>query len=187
MITFQRRKADRLRRADKSSIGEKDEKIRKLCEKINNLENYYTLSSCSGRIVLIKNLEKKQPGMFVFKSHEKVEIGELKRALENVSRSKETLIFKQEPPILHIACKNLKDAERLLKKAQQAGMKHSGIISVASNRIIIEVIGSEQLAFPIADRGRVLVDDRFLKILVREANKRLEKGWQKINKLEKII
>ena len=189
MITFSRRKQDVLSKADKSSIGCLDKKISKLCNKLNKLDNHYTLSSCSGRVVLIKNLEKKQPGMFVFRSHEKVKLGELKKSLESYkeSKNKETLIFKQEPPILHIACKNLEDSKKLLKKVQQAGFKHSGIIAISGNRIVVEIKASEQLALPVFTEGKLLVDDDFLKILVKESNKRLEKGWKKIAKLEKLI
>lgn len=190
MITFERRKEDILKKGDKSDIGEIDVKIRKLCEKINKKDNYYTLSSCSGRIVLIKNIDKKQGDLFVFRSHEKIGFNQLKKALEDYKdkkESKEGLVFKQESPIIHVACKTLEDAEVILRKAQTAGMKHSGIISIAENRIAVEIIGSEQLALPIINNGKILVNDDFLKILVEESNKRLEKSWQRIEKLEKLV
>jgi len=185
MITFNRRKQDILKKDDKSSIGEWDEPIRKLCSKINSKENYYTLSSCSGRIVLLKNLEKKQPGMFVFRSHEKINFAELKKILMDYP-GKEAIIFKQEQPILHVACKTLEDAQKMLSAAHVAGFKHSGIMNIAENRIVLEIIGSEQLSLPIYDK-KILVDDDFLKILVKESNKRLEIGWEKIKKLERAL
>jgi len=186
MITFQRRKSDILKKADKSSIGSWDKHIQKLCGKINALENYYTLSSCSGRIVLLKNLEKKQPDMFVLRSHEKIKFEDVKKALENYS-GKESLIFKQEPPILHVACATLGDAEKMLRLAQLAGFKHSGIISIAEKRMVVEIIGSEQLALPVYAGGKILVSDELLKILVKESNLRLLKGWEKVNKLYKSL
>jgi tRNA wybutosine-synthesizing protein 3 len=185
MITFSRRKADCLGKDDKSSIGSWDKPILKLCDKINAKQEYYTLSTCSGRVVLIKNLDKKQPGMFIFRSHEKISFEELKKAIENAEKTRETLIFKQEQPILHVACKTLKDSEEMLKKAQLAGFKHSGVIAFSEKRIVLEIIGSEQLALPIMEKGKLLVNEEFLKILVRESNNRLEKGWEKIKKLEK--
>lgn len=124
--------------------------------------------------------------MFIFRSHEKVKFSELKKALENYP-GKESLIFKQEQPILHVACKTLKDAEELLKKSQLAGFKHSGIMAIAENRTVVEIIGSEQLALPIFVNGKILVDNKFLELLVEESNKRLEIGWSKINKLEKAF
>lgn len=182
-IPFSRRKQDCLKKADKSSIGSWDSRILRLCEKINKKKEFYTLSSCSGRIVLIKNLEKKQPNMFVFRSHEKVGLKEIKSVLKS---SKETLIFKQEPVILHVCCVGLDDAELLLNKARFAGWKNSGIMSTRG-RIVLELRSTEYLALPIMEKDKSLVDDVFLEILLRESNNRLERGWEKIKRLEKAI
>jgi tRNA wybutosine-synthesizing protein 3 len=189
MITFERRKQDCLTKSDKSSIGELDKHIVSLCEKINKNKNYYTLSSCAGRVVLIKNSEEKTHDLFIFRSHEKISFSELKKEIDKIisSEFKEAVIFKQEPVILHVACKTLEDASNLLKKVQAIGMKHSGIMTIAGNRIVVEIIESSQLALPIIEKGKLLVDDDFLKILVRESNFRLEKSWSKIEALEKVV
>ena len=186
MITFARRKEDCLKKDDKSSIGSWDKPIKNLCEKINRKENYYTLSSCSGRIVLIKNLEKKQPGMFVLRTHAKISFEELKKSLTAAEKNKEDLIFKQESVILHVCCKTLDNAEKLLNESRICGWKNSGIMSTRG-RIVLELRSTEYLALPIMEHGRVLVGDDFLKILVKESNKRLLKTWEKIHKLEKMI
>jgi tRNA wybutosine-synthesizing protein 3 len=186
MITFERRKEDCLGKDDKSSIGFWDKPIEGLCNKINKKREYYTLSSCSGRIVLIKNLDKKQPGMFIFREHAKTNFGEIMNKLNEASLSKETLIFKQESCILHVCCKTLESAESLLEKARLAGWKNSGIMST-KGRIVLELRSTEYLALPIMEKGKLLVDETFLKILIRESNNRLEKTWEKINKLEKEI
>jgi len=186
MITFTRRKQDTLKKDDKSSIGSWDKPIEKLCKKINSLKNFYTLSSCSGRIVLIKNLDKKQPGMFVFRSHEEVNFNEIMKALESAAKTRETLIFKQEPPILHVCCEKLEDAEKILNLARETGWKNSGIMST-QGRIVVEMRSTEYLALPIMLNGKILVDEEFLKILVKESNKRVVKGWEKIGKLEKSL
>ena len=186
MITFTRRKQDTLKKDDKSSIGSWDKPIEKLCNKINSLKNFYTLSSCSGRIVLIKNLDKKQPGMFIFRSHEEVNFNEIIDALTHAAKNKETLIFKQEPPILHVCCEKLEDAEKILNIARECGWKNSGIMST-QGRIVVEMRSTEYLALPIMLSGKILVNEEFLKILVKESNKRVVKGWEKIGKLEKSI
>jgi len=185
MITFNRRKDDCLKKDDKSSIGSWDPHILRLCEKINKKANFYTLSSCAGRIVLIKNLVKKGPDMFVFRSHEKVSFSELKKALENY-KGKDNLMFKQETCILHVCCEQLEDAEKLLKIAREAGWKNSGIMST-QGRIVCELRSTEYLAFPIFVGGKILVDDEFLKVVVSEANEKLERSWQKIRALEKFL
>lgn len=185
-VPFERRKQDCLKKDDKSSIGFWDKPIQKLCEKINKLDEYYTLSSCSGRIVLIKNLDKKQPGMFVFRSHEKVKFDELKISISQAEIKEESLIFKQEPPILHVCCKSLEDAEFLLEKARTSGWKNSGIMSTRG-RIVLELRSTEYLALPIMDCGKLLIDDNFIKILLKESNKRLQKSWEKIDNFQKSL
>jgi tRNA wybutosine-synthesizing protein 3 len=184
MITFERRKADILKKEDKSSIGGIDKRIEKLCSKINKNPNFYTLSSCSGRIVLVKNQDKKEAGMFSFRSHEKISFEELKKVLSVAGEKKETLIFKQEPPILALCCKTLEDASFMLDKAREkAGWKNSGIMSL-SGRINLELRCTDYISFPIMKDGVLLVGEDFLKILVEESNLRLEKGWGKIARLE---
>ena len=185
MITFTRRKQDCLKKDDKSSIGTWDEHIRELCEKINKKTNFYTLSSCAGRIVLIKNLVKKGPDMFILRSHEKMNFSELKKALENYE-GKDDLMFKQETCILHVCCEKIEDAEKLLNIAREAGWKNSGIMST-QGRIVCELRSTEYLAFPIFAGGKILVSDDFLWAVVREANEKLEKSWEKIKKLEKNL
>src|SRR3989339_790664 len=122
---YPQRKKDVLEKLDKSSVGGWDEKIKDLCDKINSLENYYTTSSCSGRIIVMVDQDKKGPGLFEFVSHDLVK--ELKKF------KWKNLKFKSEPPILHVACKTLEDAETFLIKAQNAGWKRSGIISLRRN------------------------------------------------------
>ena len=86
MDGFLQRKKDVLSKIDKSSIGKWDEKIISLCEKINSKENYYTTSSCSGRILLMVDQSKKGEDLFLFVSHDKVSFKELKEKLIEASK-----------------------------------------------------------------------------------------------------
>lgn len=181
-IFFQRKK-DVLNKKDKSSSGKWDEKILKLCEKINSFENYYTTSSCSGRIIIMKDEEKKSPELFEFVSHYLVDFLELEEYFKKVKQNK-NFKFKQEPMILHVACRDLKSAEKLLKKAQEAGFKHCGVISLGKN-IVVEIASTEKIDFPLIVDGKLLVNEKFLQAVLDRANKNLEKGWEKIEKLEK--
>ncbi len=183
---FLRRKQDVLSKLDKSHIGKWDEKIKKLCDKINSLENYYTTSSCSGRIILMIDAEKKAEDLFVFVSHEKVDFDELKNELDKPVKENQKIKFKLEPCIIHIACKTLEDAEKLLEKGKNSGWKKSGIIGTR-NGITLELNSTEKLEFPIIQNKKILASDDFLKIVVDEANKKLEKSWVKIDKLERGI
>ena len=238
MKNFQQRKKDVLSKLEKSSLGKWDEKIVSLCDKINSLENYYTTSSCSGRILLMIDQEKKAENLFLFVSHDKIKFDNLKNILKEIvspsarnnfgseiasrqispplnfvnalsklklgetvgrkrgdnksERSEQNELknknvkFKMEPCILHVACESLEDAEKLFEIGKNAGFKRLGIIGT-SHGFTFELNSSEKLEFPIIQNKKILVDDEFLKIAVDEANRKLEKSWMRIRKLEREI
>ncbi len=185
--SFNQRKKAVLEKVDKSSIGEWDEKIKFLCDKINSLEDFYTTSSCSGRVVLMIDQEKKGEGLFLEVSHEEIDIEWLKNSLDKIKQKEESPVkFKTEPPILHVACKNLDSASDLLEKAKHSGFKRSGI-NVLSKNIILELCSTEKLEFPIVENKKILVDDNFLELIIEKSNEKLQRGWKKIKVLEKEI
>lgn len=180
--SFLQRKKDALSKKDKSSIGGWDEKIKELCDKINWFDEYFTTSSCSGRIMIIKDQDKKSPGLFEWVSHDKVSLKELISKIPKKGNFK----FKQEPPILHVACKDMVSCKRLLKKVQSAGWKRSGIISIA--RIaVLEIIGTDKIEFPLVEKDKLLVDEEFLRVVLEKANRNLEKSWEKMDSLTKAL
>ncbi len=152
---FTRAKKGRLGRADKSSIGSVDKPIVVLCDKINASNDYYTLSSCSGRIVLIKETEDKQAGLFVFRSHEKISFEELKKELERVveeEKEKGLIYLKQEPCVLAVSCRDLDCEQELLDKARGVGWKKSGI-TTTSGKFVVELFSTERIDVPIVNEG----------------------------------
>lgn len=202
-INFLQRKKDILSKIDKSSIGSWDEKIIQLCNKINESENYYTTSSCAGRIVLMKDEDKKGSGLFLKVWHDKINFEDLKNELGTLRAYPEkssTMIFtkgkkiedagdvkfKTEPPIIHIVCKDLDSASDLLEFAKHVGFKRSGINTISRN-ILLELNSTEKLEFPIVKNGKILVDDGFLKVVVEKSNFLLKKGWLKIEKLGNFL
>jgi len=187
---FEQRKKEILLKKDKSSKNSWDEKIVALCNKINLNKNYYTTSSCSGRIILIFDEDKKTSGLFLYINHDLIKLNSFKKDLEQVKSKKfknnSIIKFKQEPCGLHVFCKTLNDAEKILNKAKLCGWKKSGIISISKN-IVVELMSTEKVEFVICNKGKSLVDNRFLKINLEKSNKNLRKGWEKIKKLEKLI
>ena len=94
-MNFQQRKKDILSKDDKSSRGKWDEKIVGLCEKINSLENYYTTSSCAGRILLIKDEDEKREDLFLKVWHDFVGFDGLKEELEKITSPNGSVIDKK--------------------------------------------------------------------------------------------
>lgn len=183
---FQQRKSAILSKLDKSSKGKWDKKIISLCNKINSLPQYYTTSSCSGRILIMQDKKEKSPNLFKFKTHNLITLTKLKSELKELFPSKSPLKFKQEPVILHIACKTLENANNLLKLAQKAGFKKIGIITL-NKRIILEINGSEKLEFPIIKNNQLLVNNIFLSEVIKKSNSNLKKSWNKIEKLKSLV
>ncbi len=185
---FLQRKTAVLSKQDKSAIGKWDKKIIPLCKKINSKEKFYTTSSCSGRILLMIEQNKKSPNLFIKVWHDKISFKELKKELKKIIKTKkDNLIkFKLEQPIIHIACKDLDSASKFLEKAKHIGFKHSGILAYGKN-IILELNSTEKLEFPIIKNKKKLVNDEFLKMIAKISNEKLEKGWKKIEKLSKLL
>ncbi len=184
---FAQRKKAILKKVDKSSIGEWDKKIISLCDKINKSKNYYTTSSCSGRIVLMLDQEKKGKGLFFAVSHDKISLLWLEKHLTFLSKKHKRLVkFKCEPPILHVVCRGLNSASELLEKAKKIGWKRSGINAFGKN-IVLELNSTDKLEFPIINKGKILVSEDFLKLVVKQTNEKLKRGWEKIMKLELSI
>jgi len=179
---FDKRKKDCLTKIDKSNKKSIDKDIKPLIELINSLDNYYTTSSCSGRILLIeKKTDKKQDARFAFAEHKKADFKAIKKSLKKLPKN--DVWLKQESIIIHICCRTLESAKKLLKIVRDIGIKRAGIINI-HKRIIIEIIGTEAMEAIIARKGKMLVDDTYLKILVKEANKKLERNKKKIKSLK---
>jgi len=186
-MNFINEKKIQLAKQDKSDKGDWDSEILPLIEKINANEDYYTTSSCSGRIILIKGKEKKEEGLFLFRTHGEISFEEFKNALEKSIQKYNGLIhFKQEPCILHVACSSLKKAQDLVDNGKLAGWKKSAIIA-SNRRIVAELLSTEKIEMPIGNNYRILVSDSYIKLLVKEANNKLSRTREKIKKLEKLL
>ena len=83
-MIFQKEKNDFLIKKDKSRKGSIDNKIKKLVNKINSLNDFYTTSSCSGRVLIlaIPNSNKKNEVKYLFISHKKIKNKELKKIIK---------------------------------------------------------------------------------------------------------
>ncbi len=185
-MTFELDKKNALNRKDKSKKQAVDKDIKKLVEAINSMPNYYTTSSCSGRILLISFPEenRKYNVEWLFVTHDKVDFDVIKNNLQDIDlkKNKNCVWFKEESMIMHICCRTLDDASWLVEIAKHIGFKRSGI-NTLKNRIVLELLSTERMDVPVVRDGRLLVDDDYLRILVEEANKKMAKTKEKIQKL----
>jgi len=183
--SFVKEKADFLTKKDKSRKGSIDKGILKLVNEINSKGNYYTTSSCAGRIVLIEmRSSKKYECHWILAKHEKVKFYETANALKN-HKSNNEVWLKQQPLILHVACRNLDSAKVLLNCARKI-FKRAGIISITGNKIMLEVIGTDHLD-TLIKKGKIIPDEKYLKELVKSANGNFEDNKKKIRGFLKIM
>ncbi|HLC37139.1 MAG TPA: hypothetical protein VJK05_06070 [archaeon] len=155
--------------------------LKKMAEK----KNYFTSSSCAGRILLLAALGKgtKKEMYFHKRWHRKVKFSELWKEIENFNGEK--LIFKMEAFILHLGARNFEYAEKALKLMKEAGVKKGGIIATKPGKFLIELAGTNAISLSIIDNNKILIEKDFMKYLLKEGNKKLEKNFRFLKKFEK--
>ena len=164
-----------------------DKEILPLLKKINSIKTYRTTSSCSGRISILKGSIKKQKNVFLKKWHRTVKLNEVLNELKKaVKKTKNQIWFRQEGIILHVIANDIKSAGKLLSLVQNAGIKHSGIMSL-KRKIILEIRTSEKVDCPIANNKNILIDKEYLKLLIKEANLRLKESRRKMKRFYNLL
>ena len=156
-----------------------------LCLFLEKTKNYFTSSTCSGRIVLLKvnKQETKQDSAFIAKWHSATTIEKIWTAL--LGKTTGEIWFKQEPFILHIGCMDFENAKSLLQIAKECGIKRAGINSAKEGKFMLELIGAQNIAFPVKKSGKILFEKKQLKYIVKRANEKLEKNYAMLEKFEK--
>jgi tRNA wybutosine-synthesizing protein 3 len=166
-------------------IGRMDADFIPLCDYIIKTENYFTSSSCAGRISLISlgEEETKKESAFYRKWHRKVKAKEVLDAVKEFKGK--VLWFKQEPLILHLGTNTLENAKKILEVCEKSGIKRAGIKVAKDGKLITEILGTQNITAPIKE-GRVTAEKKYLLYLVKKANEKFEKNQELIKKLEKM-
>lgn len=186
---------------DNSKKGHIDKDILPLVKKINSHPDYYTTSSCAGRIMVIKPSEVKHKAEWVFSSHDYPSYEDIIKNLDNLPKARETqsvsvpqkseisgetLWLRMEPPILHIACRTMDSADELLKKANAAGFRRPSILGF-KKRIIVEIMIPSKMDVPISKYNKLLIDETYLRFLIQEASLKLKKSRKKLKKIDDLF
>jgi len=183
MKDFQKYKKTILEKHDKSFKGEIDSKIKSLCNAINKNKSCVTLSSCSGRICILKVVKNnnKKFSEWLFITHS---IASPKNILEVINKyeNKEILYFKQESAIIHIGFESLEIGEKFLRIAKLSGFNRCGFIST-TKKVVLECILAMPINVPIYDK-KILISKDYICYLVKEGNKKQKISWIAIKKLE---
>ncbi|AEC52418.1 hypothetical protein PNA2_1503 [Pyrococcus sp. NA2] len=167
--------------------GEVDEDVIPLLEKINSKPNYFTTSSCSGRISVMEmpNFGDKVNAKWLGKWHREVSLEEVLKAIEKHKEGQLWLLVRS--PILHVGARTLEDAVRLVNLAVSSGFKYSNIKSISDRKLIVEIRSTERLDVFLGENGKVLVSQEYIKKVVEIANSQLRRFKEKLKRLEENI
>ncbi|XP_051991043.1 tRNA wybutosine-synthesizing protein 3 homolog [Xyrauchen texanus] len=187
--TFQQWKNQCLSKSDFSKKGSVDQDISHIVCCINSHDQYFTTSSCSGRIILIDGVSdcpdvQKQNCSWLFVTHQKCQRKEVVTGLE---KSVGEATFKFEPFVLHVQCKHLEDAQLLHTVAINSGFRNSGITVGKKGKVIMAVRSTHCLEVPLSHRGKVLISDEYLDFLVGVANEKMEENLKRIERFNDCL
>ncbi|KAJ8012308.1 hypothetical protein DPEC_G00067310 [Dallia pectoralis] len=171
-----------LNKIDLSKKGTVDEHISHIVSVLNNSDNYFTTSSCSGRIILIDNVSdspvvQKRNCSWLFVTHNKCQIRDLVSGLENSSGD---AVLKFEPFLLHVQCRHLEDGQLLHSVAINSGFRNSGYTVGKKGKIIMAVRSTHCLEVPLSHQGQALVKEDYIHFLVEVANQKMEENLKRI-------
>ncbi len=185
-MTFESMKKEILKKKDKSRAKKIDPQIKYLVDAINAHKDYFTTSSCAGRIMVYEPSEdgKKFKTKWYFVSHEPVEFDELMAKLKKLPSN--YLWFKMESPILHISCRTIELANKLLRFAINCGLKHSGIISM-ERKNIVSIVDSNVVSAIIAKDNRFIVSEDYIKELIKLGNEKIAISRKRFDKIMKFF
>jgi tRNA wybutosine-synthesizing protein 3 len=165
-------------------VGDLDQELKSLLTAINALSEYYTTSSCMGRVGLMRDLGNKSLDTYIGKWHRKVAFEEVNLALAGAEGK---VWLRYEPPILHVMARTAEAADAFLHLCRESGFKRSGIQTLKDERMLIEVLSTERVDAPVSSDGRVLASEEYLRFLIGEANMKFDAGAGKLARLEKKI
>nr|XP_040027901.1 tRNA wybutosine-synthesizing protein 3 homolog isoform X2 [Gasterosteus aculeatus aculeatus] len=157
---FSQWKKQCLNKLDLSKKGSVDEDIANVVSLLNSREEYFTTSSCSGRVILIDRAAgssdiHKQNCVWLFVSHQKCTSEDLMCALAGSSGD---AVFKFEPFVLHLQCRWLEDAQ------------------------LMAVRSTHGLEVPLSREGKLLVEHEYIHFLTQIANQKMEENRRRIHR-----
>ncbi|XP_031734535.1 tRNA wybutosine-synthesizing protein 3 homolog [Anarrhichthys ocellatus] len=173
-----------LNKLDQSKKGSVDEDIAHVVSLLNSCEEYFTTSSCSGRVVLIDGAPEsshvlKQNCVWLFVSHQECRSEDL---MGGLARSSGDAVFKFEPFVLHVQCLRLDDAQLMHSVAINSGFRNSGLTVSKTGKIITAVRSTHCLEVPLSHEGKLLVEHEYIHFLTRIANQKMEENLRRIHR-----
>ena len=177
---------DLLRGVDWSPKGSIDAPVRELVSFVNELSDYYTTSSCSGRISCFNDYNRSKGIDWLLVKHRPITLQELEESIDITTTTTTKLnyvMLKCEPFILHVQCRDILSAQRLHHISMNSGFRESGI-SLGQRKIMVAIrTTSFSMELPLVIENKYIMDRDALSVIVFECNKRLLCNFSRIDKL----
>ncbi|KAK3127155.1 hypothetical protein QOZ80_7AG0569120 [Eleusine coracana subsp. coracana] len=170
---------------DKSPKGGVDAPIAPLLDVLNSHPDLFTTSSCSGRVSILaqpqegqgpKQKKKARGGGWVYVSHDPADPDAVVELLFGGSGSGgagDELVFRFEPMIVAVECRDAAAAVALVAAAVGAGFRESGITSL-QKRAMVAIRCSIRMEVPLGQTGELVVSPEYVRYLVKNANIKME-------------
>ncbi|XP_051021758.1 tRNA wybutosine-synthesizing protein 3 homolog isoform X2 [Acomys russatus] len=157
---FGRWKTQSLSKADLSRKGSVDEGAVEVVELLNSRDEFFTTSSCAGRILLLDGSTngsgvQKQHCCWLLVTHKPCVKDDVMAALNGTTSD---AVLKFEPFILHVQCRTLQDAQ------------------------LLAVRSTHGLEVPLSHKGKLMVTEEYIEFLLTIANKKMEENKKRIGR-----
>lgn len=168
-------------------IGYLDPGVRDILEDIFRIDGYYPTSSCIGRIVAIDALTpwRRRDSHIILKKHSEIEEKEVVSLLEIPVLA--TLWLITSGPIFHIMARTPRHALILLRRAREAGFKHSGLLASSRRGYLVELVTGIWIDIPLKVSDRVLVSRSEIGSIVYIVNNALREGRERLSALRRAL
>ncbi len=140
-------------------------------------KNYFTTSTCSGRITLMELEldEAKRENAFYRKWHRIVRKKEAWNAIQNYE-GKKNLWLRQDPFVFVIGTNTTENAKKIFRICQACGIKRYGIHYFEEGKFLIEVFGTQSMSVPVIEKGKIMVDEKYVHTLIDFANQKWKRN-----------
>uniref|UniRef100_H0X542 tRNA wybutosine-synthesizing protein 3 homolog n=2 Tax=Otolemur garnettii TaxID=30611 RepID=H0X542_OTOGA len=181
---FRRWKAQCLSKADLSRKGSVDEDVVELVQLLNAQEQFFTTSSCAGRILIldggINGFEiQKKNCCWLLVTHKPCVKDDVIVALKKANGD---AVLKFEPFVLHVQCRQLQDAQILHSVAVDSGFRNSGITVGKRGKTVLAVRSTHGLEVPLSHKGQLMVTEEYIDFLLNVANQKMEENKKRIGR-----
>uniref|UniRef100_H0Y1G5 tRNA wybutosine-synthesizing protein 3 homolog n=1 Tax=Otolemur garnettii TaxID=30611 RepID=H0Y1G5_OTOGA len=180
---FRRWKAQCLSKADLSHKGSVDEDVVELVQLLNAQEQFFTTSSCTGRIPhppprckWFRGSEKKNCCWLL--THKPCVKDDVIVALKKTNGD---ALLKFELFVLHVQCRQLQDAQILHSVAIDSGFRNSGVKVGKRGKTMLAVRSTHGFE-PLSHKGQLMVTEEDIDFLLNVANQKMEENKKRIGR-----